>query len=109
MKAVISILIFVAATISVHAQMPPDSMKTDGTVSLYYSSSTQELVLQNGQKMPHYFTVIIYNIAGHPMGEFKIECLPNKDTMLPTELRSGIYIITLTDRNFSMTRKIIIQ
>jgi hypothetical protein len=78
-------------------------------LNLYYDALNNKFVIDNNTKQNHNFYIGIYNITGSPIKQFQFETLNGKSSEIPIELSAGIYIITLTDKSFSYTKKIIIR
>ncbi len=78
-------------------------------INVYYDADNDKFIIENNTTQNHNFIFGIYNITGTPIKQFQIETINSKSFEIPIELGAGIYIINITDKSFSYTKKFIIR
>lgn len=115
---VLLFLLFIGITFSGFSQNYTDSLKSGVNSGIYqqtdplnvfYDATNDKFVIENNTKQFHNFNFGIYNITGTPIKEFQLESLNGKNSEIPIELNAGIYIVNITDKSFSYTKKFIIR
>lgn len=79
------------------------------TIDVYYDNENYKFVIQNNSKQIRYFTLGIYNLTGTPVKETKCECINGKTFDIPVTLNPGLYIVNVTDKQLSFTKKFLIK
>lgn len=78
-------------------------------VNVYYDTENDKFVIENNSLQNRNFTFGIYNITGTPIKQFQIETNTGKNSEIQIELNAGIYIVNITEKSFSYTKKFIIR
>lgn len=111
-------LLFFGISYSGISQNNTDSLKSNinsgfyqqsEPLNVFYDATNDKFVIENNTKQFHNFNFGIYNITGTPIKEYQLECLNGKSSEIPIELNAGIYIVNITDKSYTYTKKFIIR
>ena len=78
-------------------------------LNIFYDAVNDKFVIENNSKQNHNLNFGIYNITGTPIKQYQLETLSSKTLEIPIELNSGIYIVNVTDKSYTFTKKFIIR
>lgn len=93
---------------SIKSPLASTIQQTD-PVNVYYDAENDKFVIENNSLQNRNFIFGIYNITGTPIKQFQVETNIGKDFEIPIELNAGIYIVNITDKSFSYTKKFIVR
>jgi len=102
-------IIFLFAFLPVRGDNIFGDNMTDENISFYYSPVERGLILDCNDNTDHRIIIDIYDLTGNSIFKQEAELFAEKSNSIPLELKPGLYIICITEKGKTTSKKILIK